>query len=217
MSTTLLSIPWTRDNALEYRSARVIKPFILIASPLTFDLPKRCTDFPLQVKISPPSLLVHPIRDRWYQRSLTLDDKVDQVLDGADLEPPPARKLQAPVPPEHARPGHLGAPRTSLDAVVDELANDTDLALPRQPTQLDRRLGVTGALPDAAVARPQREDVARPPEVRRLHVLGRERAARQGAVVRRDACRDTSRSVVGVDRDGVGGPVRVGVVVDHLR
>ena len=35
--------------------------------------------------------------------------------------------------------------------------------------------------------------------------------------MRRDARRHTAGGVVGVDRDGVGGPVRVGVVVDHLR
>lgn len=70
------------------------------------------------------------------------------------------------------------------------------------------------ALPDPAVASAQREDVARPSEVRGGWGGRGERAAGEGAVVGGDA--GCEGGVGGVDGEGVGGAVGVGVFEDHL-
>lgn len=67
---------------------------------------------------------------------------------------------------------------------------------------------------NAALARPEREDVARAPEGGRGGGRVGEGATGQGAVMGGDAGCDGG--VGGVDGDGVGGSVGVAVFEDHL-
>ncbi len=79
------------------------------------------------------------------------------------------------------RPAHHGA------VVVDEFADDADRLEVRQPAQIDRGLGMAGAHQHAAVLGDQREDVARPHEVRRACVVVGKAAHGRDAVLGRNA------------------------------
>ena len=83
---------------------------------------------------------------------------------------------------------------------------------PRQLAEIDRGLGMAGAQQHAAVARDQREDVARPGEVVGAGIRVGERPAAGGALVRRDA-----GAAVGlvVDRHREGGGMGGIIVGDH--
>ncbi len=85
---------------------------------------------------------------------------------------------------------------------------------PGEPRDIDRGLGMAGAHQHAAVARHQREDVARRDDV--LGALGRIDRDRDGAgaVGRGDAGGD---AVARLDRDGEGGLEARGVVLRHQR
>ncbi len=107
--------------------------------------------------------------------------------------------------------GELGHPRHGA-VLVHDLADDARRLEPGQDREVDRGLGLAGALQDAPFGRPQREDVARAQEV--VGAGGRvDRGPDgRGAVGRRDAGRDLA---AGLDRDGEGGREGRGVLLDH--
>ena len=86
---------------------------------------------------------------------------------------------------------------------------------PREPGEVDRGLGVAGALEHAAVAVAQREDVTGPGEVLGPGVVGR--AARARWSTRSAAEMPVLVPCAGVDRDGERGALALGVVGDHQR
>ena len=126
----------------------------------------------------------------------------DQVGDGPELQAVVLRERH-----QLRQPGH-GA------VVAHHLADDAGRVQPGQPRDVDGRLGVAGADQAAALARHQREHVARRHDVRRPagRVDGDRHAA--GAVVRRDAGGDAVRRL---DRDGERGLVAAAVGAAHQR
>lgn len=139
---------------------------------------------------------------------------LDQILNRTHPQPKPPRKRNTPLTPHHARRTMHRLPLDRL-AVLDQLADHRRGLLPGQATELDAGLGVSAALAHAAGPRAQRQHVARAAEARGGRGRVGERAAGQGAVVRRDARGDGR--VRGVDGDGVGGAAGVLVRGDHLR
>ena len=103
---------------------------------------------------------------------------LDEVGHRHHLEPVRARSTAT-------RSGHAGHGAV----VVHDLADDPGRVEPRQAGQVDRRLGLPGALQHAARARPQREDVAR------LHQV-------LGAAARVDGHLDGAGPVGGRDAGG---------------
>lgn len=145
--------------------------------------------------------------------ALGLLDVGDEVGNGADLDPPLARKGNAGLASQHAdvlADGLTG----NLLAVVNNLADGGGLCLAGQTAELNSGLGVAVALADASSAGLQREDVAGATQALGLGARIGEHAAHEGAVAGADASGDGR--VSGVDGDGVGGAARVFVVGDHL-
>ena len=98
--------------------------------------------------------------------------------------------------------------------VVGDLADHTHRRTARHAGQIDRCLGVAGALQHAAVAGPQREDVTRPGEGgERVRAVG-ECSQRGGAVGGRDAGRGALDEVDGV---GERRAVALRVLLHHQR
>jgi hypothetical protein len=112
-----------------------------------------------------------------------------------------ARELLQLRPPRHAA------------VIVHDLAQDPGGLEPGELTQVDRRLGVSGAHQDPAAARAQGEDVPRTREVCRLRVSVGEGADGGGAIGRGDPGGGAGTQV---DRDREGGAVRFTVHRDHL-
>ena len=109
---------------------------------------------------------------------------------------------------ELGQPGHVRL------LVVDDLAQHAGRVQAGHAGQVDGGLGVAGPLEHAALAVAQREDVAGPGQV-----VGAGGGVDQGLdgggpVEGRDA---GGRAVPGVDRDGEGGAVRLGVGRHHQR
>ena len=97
--------------------------------------------------------------------------------------------------------------------LVHDLADDARRVQPREPSEVDGRLRLAGALEHAAGPRAKRKDVAGPDEVvRALRRVDRD-LDRVRAVVRRDAGRD---ALARLDRDGEGGAERRLVLARHL-
>jgi hypothetical protein len=138
----------------------------------------------------------------------------DQILNRTHLNPPLLPKRQTLVPPHHIAALKRRRP-LDYRAIRDEFANHTNRLLPRQYTQIDRRLRMSPAHPHAPIPRLQRQHMSRPPKTRRLGTRVRKHATRERAIRRADARRDAR--VRGVDADSVRGLVGVGVVGDHLR
>src|SRR5256886_1799396 len=112
-------------------------------------------------------------------------------------------------------PLQIGAPRHRAVGVQD-LTDHARGIEPRQPREIDARLGLAHALQHAARTRPQGEHVTRPAQVPR-HRGGIDGGAhRRRPVGGRDAGRDPEARGR-VDRNGEGGFVRLGVVLGHLR
>jgi hypothetical protein len=124
----------------------------------------------------------------------------DQVADRADLEIVELGEGDEVVEPRH-RP-----------VVLHDLADHARGIEPREPRDVDRRLGMAGADQHAAVARDQREDVAGGDD--RAPVLRRVDRDRDGAraIRRRDAGGD---AFARLDRDGERGLVPRAVVARH--
>jgi len=151
------------------------------------------------------------------QRPISILDIPDQILNRAHAQSPLLSKSQAVVSPHHSTTNKLRHARRHLLAIQHHLAQQRSRLLASQATQLDGRLGVALALAHAAVARAQRNDVARAAE--RGRPAGRigQAPRRDGAVVRRDAGRHGHAVVCGVrvHRHRVRRPVRVLVVRHH--
>lgn len=73
---------------------------------------------------------------------------------------------------------------------------------------------MTRSLTNTALSRPQREYVTGSPEILRAGFRIRKHGAGERAIVGADA--GGGRWVVGVDTYGVGGPVGIFVIADHL-
>jgi hypothetical protein len=109
---------------------------------------------------------------------------------------------------ELGQPCHVGL------LLVDDLAQDAGRVEPGHAGEVDGRLGVARPLQDAPLPVAEGEDVAGTGEVPWLRGRVDERLHGGGAVEGRDA---GGRAVAVVDRDGEGGPVALGVLVDHER
>ena len=96
--------------------------------------------------------------------------------------------------------------------VVHDLADDAGRNEPREPREVDRGLGLAGALEDAALLRAEREDVARLDEVVRRRARVDRDLDRPRAVVRRDSRGD---ALARLDRDGERRAERRLVVIRH--
>ena len=125
-------------------------------------------------------------------QALVLATPGDDVLDRADLE---TVLLSEDLQVRHA--GHRAV-------VVHDLADHAGGARPGEPRQVDDALGLPAADEHAAVARAEREDVARPREVLGLGRRVARDLDRARAVRCADAGRDAAR---GLDRDREVGPV----------
>jgi hypothetical protein len=148
------------------------------------------------------------------QLPLILLDPSHQILYCAHLNTPLLPKLEAVLRPHHSRARQLRPPIHTLP-VADHLADNTHGLLPRESAQIDRSLRMPSPDPHTPISRLQRQDMSRPPELARLRIGVRKHAARQAAVVGRDARGDGVS--VRVDADGVRGAVWIRVVGDHLR
>ena len=136
-----------------------------------------------------------------------------KVLYRTNLQPPPLPKPQTPIPPHHPALLPLSQPFHLLP-ILHQLTNHSRRLLPRESAELHRRLRMACALPYSTISRAQGEDVSWPAEGRRFRTRRSERPARQCPVVSGDAGRGGRFG--GVDGDGVGGAVGVGIVDDHL-
>jgi non-ribosomal peptide synthetase component F len=126
----------------------------------------------------------------------------DQVADRADLQVMELRKGDEVIHPRHG------------PIFVHDLADHARGVQARQPRDIHRRLGVAGAHQHAAVARDQREDMARRDQ--RVGAVARIDRHRDGpcAVGRRDA---GGHAFLRLDRDGEGGFVPGAVLGAHQR
>ena len=88
---------------------------------------------------------------------------LDQVGDGDQLQVEARREAL-----------QVGEPRHRA-VVLHDLADDAGRLEPGEPREVDRGLGLSGAHQDAAVARAQREDVARRADVARRGAVARPR------------------------------------------
>ena len=126
----------------------------------------------------------------------------DQVGDGADLQPVQLGEGDQVGHPRH-RP-----------VVLDDLADHPGRDQAGHAADVDGRLGVAGADQDSAVARDQREDVARRDDV----VGGARRIGRHldrmGAIGGRNAGSD---AFLGLDRNGEGRAHALAVLGGHRR
>ena len=107
---------------------------------------------------------------------------------------------------EFGQTGHVGL------VGGDDLTEHARGVLPREPTEVDGRLGVAGPLQDATFAVAQREDVTRSVEVVRPRRGIDEGANGRRAVTGRDAGR---RAVAVVDGHREGRALGLGVGDDH--
>ena len=98
--------------------------------------------------------------------------------------------------------------------VVHDLADHAGRTQPGEHGQVDRRLGLAGALEHAAAPRAQREDVARPQQVVGTGARIDRGQDGGGAVGRRDPGRDLAARL---DRHRERGAERRGVVLHHER
>ena len=141
-----------------------------------------------------------PHRHRALDELLPPAPVLDEVGDGDHLQ---AVQLAERGEIRHA--GHR-------PVVVHDLAHHTGRKQAGEPREVDRRLGLAGALEHAALLRAEREDVAGLDEV----VSHRPRVDRDldrpGAIVRRDSRR---HAFARFDRHGEGGAERSLVVVGH--
>ena len=106
----------------------------------------------------------------------------------------------------HLRTAHNRA------VVVDQLADCCDWLDARQPTQIDRRLGMARAHQNPAILGDQRENVAGPDEIRRTGIAVCKVADRRGPFFGRNTGR---RSVPIIDRNREGRSVDRVVVRNH--
>jgi hypothetical protein len=150
----------------------------------------------------------------FHQLSLRLLNVSHQILNRTHLHSPLPPKLQAPIPPQHARCPELRLPLYLLP-VLHHLTYDPNRRLARQPTELHRRLRMPNPLSHTPLLSPQRQHMPGPPQVVPRHARARQRPAGQRAVVRADA-RGGLREVR-VYGDGVGGAARVLALGDHGR
>ena len=105
--------------------------------------------------------------------------------------------------------GHAG----HRPVVVHDLADDAGRVEPGEPREVDRRLGLPGALQDAAGARPEREDMAGLDEVVGALASGR---SRPGSCARGRAAEiPVVDALARLDRDGEGGAERRLVALGH--
>lgn len=146
--------------------------------------------------------------------TLGLLEVLHQVGDGADLDVPLPRELDALLAPQHTglKPYRLAF---DLGAIIYDLADDGGGVLSGEPAEVDGSLGVAGALADAALFGLEGQDVAGAAEGGDGGVGVGKGAAGEGAVVGGDAGGDGR--VAGVHGDGVGGAADVLGAGDHLR
>ena len=97
---------------------------------------------------------------------------------------------------------------------VLDLADDPGGGEAGKPGQIDGGLGVAGTFEHAPLPRPQGEDVPRPAQIRRSRGRVEGHLDRAGPVFGRNAAADAMLGT-GVDADGEGRLVVVGVLVDH--
>ena len=124
------------------------------------------------------------------------------------------RESQTSLGPHHTkRTRHLGL-TIDLVTILDQLRNHRDRFLPRQPTEIHRRLRMSRSRPHTSLTRLQRDDMSGSTKHIPVDFRIREPSTRQTAVLRADARGGT---FAGVDGDGVRRAVGVEVVRDHLR
>src|SRR5262249_51886285 len=124
----------------------------------------------------------------------------DEVGDGDLLE------LMALGKGRDRRPPHHRA------VVIHQLREDPDRRQAREPAQIDAGLGMSRAHQHAAVLGNQREDMARPHEIRRAGIAVGKRAYRVTALLRRNA---GGEAVPYIDRNRESGAERRVVRRDH--
>ncbi len=109
-------------------------------------------------------------------------------------------------------PFQLRPSRHRLLVCSDDLAENAGRVAACQAGQVDRGLGMAGALEDAAGPVPERQDVARPGQLARLRARIDEGPDSCGAVAGGDPCR---RAGAIVHRHGERRPLRLGVLSHH--
>lgn len=159
------------------------------------------------------NLLMTAVRDR-LRRTLRPLQILHHIFNSADLNSPPLSKAQASIPTHHAViPSNLRHTLNNL-AIIHQLRNHTRRRLTSQSAEVNSGLGVALALTHAARARLQRDDVAGASEGVDLGICGGQGTACEGAVLCGDSgCHGV---IAGVNCDGVGGTLGVGVLGDHL-